>query len=65
MNLEGIVASDSAIRGTPEGVVTIELDPKTAKDIMPIIKDLSGNRVVSGCTPNTNTCVLDMAKQVK
>ncbi|MBR6412279.1 MAG: DsbA family protein [Alphaproteobacteria bacterium] len=65
MKLDGIAPFDSAIRSTPEGVVTIEFDPKTAKDIMPTIKELSGKRVVSDCTPDTNTCVLDMRISVK
>ena len=65
MKLEDMVLSDYAIRSNKDGVVTIEVNPKIAKDVLPIIKELSGSRVESGCTADTNACVLNMARSAK
>jgi len=65
MKLDEFVSSDQGIRSDKNGLVTIELKPELAPNVMPIIKEGSGRRVVSGCTADTNLCVIDMARSVK
>ena len=56
--VQKVILTDSSIRADQNGQVTIELEPNAAKDIMPVISELLGDKVVSGCTPDTNICVI-------
>jgi len=52
-----LIDSDDAIQATKDGVVTVRIKPERAADLMPQLQRQHRNRIVSGCTPNTNVCV--------
>lgn len=55
--VQKVILTDSSIRADQNGQVTIELEPNAAKEIMPVMSELLGDKVVSGCIPDTNICV--------
>jgi hypothetical protein len=61
--IKNVILTNSSIRADQNGQTTVELEPNAAKDIMPVLGDLIGNRIVSGCTADTNICVFNFASQ--
>ena len=53
-----LIDSDNAIRATKEGITTIELKPEHAGKYMPLLRSALSDRIVSGCTADTNICVI-------